>query len=415
VTAWGNEKKTDFPRKISGRRLDALLLHCKLIRLEWRLRVMQGTRIPGARVVVEMVRSGAGSRGDLVRRLRLSKASVSRHVDRLLRQGILEEGAKVNGAPGRGRPVTPLRVRSDLGYLLGADLEGMAVRACLLDFGNKVVASDERPVGGAWSIARIVEAWLALIESVIERSGVPAERIVGLGVGLPGLVSLDGFRIHAYLPPGRWVDYDIGSALSRFGLPLTAANNVVCVSEYERRLGLLRGRGSFISILARYGVGAAVCSKGSFLIGEEEFTGELSHMRIDGSGPECICGRRGCLDVFASGRTWPEEAARSGPGWRDELQERTRCLAVGVANLLKVFRPSAVILNGIYNAYETEIGPVLRDALADELTPLGITVPDVLFGAPAPMKANIGAAFRAADAFLEQYLCQKVFVCRRND
>lgn len=355
-----------------------------------------------------MVRFEATSRRDLCGRLGLSKGSITRLVDGLLDAGLIVEGDKVDH-PRRGRKTTSLRVRSDLAYVLGADLEGMAVRACLLDSSRQVVASGERAVDPSWSMGRIVKTWTSLIERMISQSGVARKRIAGLGVGLPGQVSRDGIRIHAYLPPGRWVDSDLSAALARFGLPVTAANNVICGSEYERRLGLGRQVRTFVSVLVRYGIGAAIYADETFLIGEGAFAGELSHMRLDVKGPACVCGRRGCLDVFASGRTWPRADVRTGARWGRELGKRSRYLAIGLANLLKLFPSPVVILNGIYNAYEAQVRPVLVEALEEELGPLGIGVPEVLFGRPVAFKTSIGAAFRAADAFLEGHLEKNVF------
>ncbi|MBT3378885.1 MAG: ROK family transcriptional regulator [Lentisphaerae bacterium] len=355
-----------------------------------------------ARVLAEMVRSGAPTRAELAQRLGLSKASLSRATAGLLSRGFIHEsGLVVSGGP--GRRTSALAVRPDLGYILGGDIEGMGVRACLIDCTKTVVASTDRPVGAEWSMDRIVCTWIEAIEEVLAGSGVPARKVIGLGVGLPGLVSRDSVRFHAYLPPGRWVDVAVGSALGSFGLPISAANNVICVSEYERRLGLARGHGSFIALLVRYGIGAAVYAHGELIVGEQSFTGELGHMRLDPHGPRCICGGKGCLDVFASGRTLPPEDARSGDIWDGQLVERARWLGVGLANLLKVYHPPLVILNGIYNAYAGGMGPALEAALGDELTPLGIDVPELVFGSPVVLKADVGAALRAADAFAEPY------------
>jgi len=369
---------------------------------------MGRTGTSGARVVVEMVRSDARTRADLCRRLGMSKGSISRLVDGLLRQGFLEAGERVGGS-GRGRKTTLLRVADDLAYVVGADLEGMAVRACVLDCGKKVLASDELRVERSWSMDRTVTAWLTLIEDVISRSGVGADSLAGIGLGLPGLVSRESAAFHAYLPPGRWVDSDLSAAFSRFGVPVTAANNVVCVSEYERRLGVARGAGAFISVLARYGIGVAVCSDSSFLIGEQAFTGELGHMRVDPSGPECVCGQRGCLDVFASGRTLPPDSRRSGPDWEAELRTRGRYLGLAVGNLLKLFHPPLVVVNGIYNRHSDVVAPVLNTVLDEELGLLGLPAPKVTFGGSIPYKSAIGAALRAIDAFLEEHLERTVF------
>jgi len=353
--------------------------------------------------VSAMVRFGLRSRPELGAFLGLSKGSVSRLVERLMRAGIVTAGGKLDQAqPGRKR--TALHVRPDLAYLVGADLEGRALSACVVDCGMNVVARETLEVASQWSMSRIVGTWLDLVDRMVRDCGVPLEAIAGLGLGLPGLVSRGDFRIRAFMPPGRLVEFDLGSACARFPFPVTAANNVVCVSEFERRVGAGYGVPSFISVLARYGIGAAVYANGSFLIGEEGFTGEFGHMRIDAAGPVCICGQRGCLDVYASGRTWLAGAAPEGAGRLRTVSRRGRYLAVALANVLKLFHPPVVIMNGIYNAHADIMAPVLKSGLRDELRPLGLTVPEVRFGAPGPLKASIGAAYRAADAFLEKHL-----------
>lgn len=363
------------------------------------------------RVIRTLIAGGASSRREVEAALGRSKASISRTVDRLLEQGYLIRGPKLN-AESRGRKTTSLQVRPDLVYLIGTDLEGRAVRACLLDGSRHVVTTAKAALGARWSVERILECWGSLIERMIAESGIPRGKIAGAGAGLPGVVMREGLRTRAYLPPGKWVDLDVGTALSRLGLPITAANNVVCVSDYEQRLGAARGVKSFLSVVARYGLGAAMCGNGFLLMGEETLTCEFGHMRIDLTGPVCICGRRGCLDVFASGRTMPDVARRRSPAWKPELAKRSRMMGIGIANLLKLFHPQMVILNGVYNDYESQVAPVLTKTLGEELEGLGLTVPKVVFGENVEFKVSIGAALRAGGAFLEKHLLKSALAAK---
>jgi len=370
-------------------------------------------RRTAARVVAAMVTTGVSSRKELEIALGLGKATVSRTVDRLLKGGYLWEGPKCNTAS-RGRKTTSLRVRSDLAYLVGTDLEGRAVRACMLDCSRRVVASGKCSIGARWPMARILREWSALLEDIVKASGAPRRKIASLGAGLPGVVSRNGFHTRAYLPPGQLVNLDPGSTLRQLGVPVLAANNVVCVSDYERRLGTAEGLRSFLSVLVRYGIGVAMCGDGSFLLGEETFTGELGHMRIDTRGTRCICGRKGCLDVFASGRTLPPLSCRKGRAWKRELSQRSRMLGIGIANLLMVFHPPVVILNGVYNDYETVVLPVLTEVIEQELSGMGLSTPGLLFGEKVEFKSSIGAALRAGDAFLQEHLMTNVLGGKRT-
>ena len=105
----------------------------------------------------------------------------------------------------------------------------------------------------------------------------------------------------------------------------------------------------------------------------------------------------------------PPAGRRKGKAWEAELSKRMRALGTGIANLLKVFHPPLVILDGIYNDFESEIVPVLKEALREELEGLALSAPTLVLGEKVEFKTSIGAALRAADAFLEKHLLEKVF------
>jgi predicted NBD/HSP70 family sugar kinase len=361
------------------------------------------SRKTGAHALAKMISTGVRSRPELEVRMGLGKASVSRIVDGWIRRGVVSEGEKLDAGT-RGRKARALEVRPDAAYLLGTDLEGLAVRACVLDAQRRPVAQAKREIMRGWSVQHTMDVWCELLDEVIGEAEVPRERLVGVGVGLPGVVDADDARTHAYLPPGQWMDLDVRPALDRMGLHWTAANNTLAAGIYERRMGVGQGRESFLLVLARYGLGAAMFGNGRWLIGEGMFTCEFGHMRIGAKGGRCICGQRGCLDVAASGRTLPAPSRRRGVSWRESLEERIRALGTGIANLLKLFHTPLVILDGIYGEYADQVGPALEAALAAELAELGLSAPEVAFGAKVEFKASMGAALRAADAFLVDHL-----------
>lgn len=369
---------------------------------------MKATCRSEARLISALVSAQSDTRRGLEGPLGLGKAAISVMTDRLIRQGIISEGAKMS-LSARGRKSVALAVRPDLGYLIGTDLEGLAIRACVLNSAREMVISAKREVSSSSTPAGLLGQWEELLADMVHKAGIRRDRIAGIGAGLPGTLTPDRPATRAYLPPGQWVDLDATQALSRLNLPIVAANNVLCAADYERRLGAAAGKQSFLMVLARYGLGAALYGNCQFLVGDEAFTCELGHMRIDRNGPRCVCGRRGCLDALVSGRTLPPAGRRHGAVWERELSRRTAALGVGIANILKIFHPSLVVLDGVYSEYEESILPVLRSALKEELDGLGLSVPQLVIGDKVEFKASIGAALRAADCFMEPYLLAHVF------
>lgn len=349
-----------------------------------------------ARVLGAVIGGAADSRKAIESGLAISKASACRMVDRLLEKGILLEGATVPTL-GRGRNAAVLHAAPDFGYVVGADLEGLALRVRVLDSGRNVLASRNRAIHPDWSVQRILGTWRSLITEAITSADIDSDRLIALGVALPGMASAGEGVVRTYLPPGRLVEFDVREELAGFGLPIVASDNTLCVAEFERRLGSARGDDSFLSVLVRYGIGATIFSRGRFVIGEEIAASDLGHMRIDLNGPLCVCGRSGCLDAFCSGRTWPGTAALGTKAWENSLIDRARLLGLGVANLLKLAGSPKVVLNGIYNEYESLIREPLEEAIRADLSPIGLTPPALDFGLPLDEKACVGAALRAVD------------------
>lgn len=163
-----------------------------------------------------------------------------------------------------------------------------------------------------------------------------------------------------------------------------------------------------ISILVRYGIGAALYAEGRQFAGETRFAGEIGHMRIFEDGPVCACGLTGCLDVLASGRTLPSLASLESAERLAVLSGRAQALGRGIANLVKVFQPPAVLLNGVYNPYAEEFGPLLAEALDAEFGNLPLARPRLLFGEQADFKSSIGAALRAGAEYLPDFFAARM-------
>jgi predicted NBD/HSP70 family sugar kinase len=161
-------------------------------------------------------------------------------------------------------------------------------------------------------------------------------------------------------------------------------------------------------LLIRYGIAITRCVNDVSSTSNEIATGELGHVKIVQDGKKCICGDRGCLDSYVSGRTWNPDSFESDDEFNRELTQRAQYLGLALSNLLKVFYSPCIVLNGIYNDYESLFKQDLSDTMAKELAGLKISPPQIIFASPSEMKTSIGASQLAANNFLEQY-CEKKF------
>ncbi|WP_189600002.1 ROK family protein, partial [Streptomyces lateritius] len=142
----------------------------------------------------------------------LSSGSVSNVVAELVAEGLVEEAGSVDSAG--GRPRTLLRISADSGYMIGVDVGETRVRIELFDLALTELARVERPLEtqgsrrvDRYDVGVVVGHLREGIAEVLERAGIAAERLLGVGVGVPGIVARtaeDGAVVH-----GQTIGWDV--------------------------------------------------------------------------------------------------------------------------------------------------------------------------------------------------------------
>ncbi|MGH9282337.1 MAG: ROK family protein, partial [Acidimicrobiales bacterium] len=176
---------------------------------------------------------------------------------------------------------------------VGIDVGGTKCLGVALDGAGAVVAEHRVPTPDG--PAELLVVLVDLVEAL--------EPAAAVGVGLPGLVTIDGVLVLAPNLPGA-ADLDVQASL-RARWPEAAIrvdNDATCAGWAEARVGAARGCSDAILVTLGTGIGGGIVSAGRVLRGAHGFAGELGHMVVDPNGPPCPCGQRGCWERFASGR-----------------------------------------------------------------------------------------------------------------
>jgi glucokinase len=152
-----------------------------------------------------------------------------------------------------------------------------------------------------------VLAVIAQLFSVADARGLAVE---GVGVGLPGLVDADEGVMQS--SAGVASEFN-GVPLARrisdtAGVATFVDNDVNALALGEWMFGLGRGTGSLVLLAVGSGVGGGVILDGHLVRGQSGSAGEFGHVPIDFDGPRCLCGGRGCLNVYAGGHALAAEA-----------------------------------------------------------------------------------------------------------
>ena len=247
-----------------------------------------------ALVLQHLFEGGPLSRADLARLTGLARVTVSDVVADLLDSGLVIE-LGVRPGTHMGKPATLVGVNLAGGFVVCLDLSGDAVlRGALVDLAGSRVRTTEVALDGATGQGA-VDKTITLARHLIKTS---PGRVLGIGVGTPGVVSVDGVVRRA--PNLGWIDVDLRAELEEaVGYPAYVANDADTAALAEDTFGEGSGSGLLLVEIG-YGVGAGILLDGSLLRGPDGTAGEIGHITVLADGPECSCGRRGCLEALVA-------------------------------------------------------------------------------------------------------------------
>lgn len=126
-------------------------------------------------------------------------------------------------------------------------------------------------------------------------------KLTGIGIGAPNANHIDGTI--EYAPGLPWPGVvPVTEYLSRYfpGMPVAITNDANVAAMGEMMFGAARGMRDFIVISLGTRLGCGVVSNGQVVCGHDSFGGELGHVIVNHGGRACSCGRRGCLETYAS-------------------------------------------------------------------------------------------------------------------
>jgi glucokinase len=267
---------------------------------------------------------------------------------------------------------------------LGLDVGGTKILAIAVNGDGSVI--DEFRAKSSNSPRRLFDSLEDAAAALIESLGPRSEELVGIGVGVPGLIDVDGVLHETPNLPAvsgtpvvaeltRRFDRAVGR---REGFRFVVDNDGMCSAAGEIAFGAARGLSDAVVITLGTGIGGGIIAGGRLLHGGRGFAGEIGHVVVDVDGPSCGCGRRGCWEQYVAGSghvRLAREAAAAGratgivglAGGRVEtvrsehifqaaragdleawgiVDTIARYLALGIANLVEVLDPLAVIVGG---------------------------------------------------------------------
>ena len=357
------------------------------------------------------------SRAEIARNTGRSRSTISEVVGRLLGTGLVMEVGAGESRGGR-RPIL-LGFQDQAGVILGVDVGATHVSVILMDLRGRTLAWRERPhpvrsnpKGAEALITALSEACLA------EWSG-DRSRLMGIGVAVPSPVDPGSpDRVLERVLPA-WRGHNVLERLDEvFGVPVFVDNDANLGALAERWWGEAFGIDDFVYLKVATGVGAGIMIDGEIYRGATGVAGEIGHVAIDPSGPECVCGNRGCLATFVGTRELVDRARVLMPFYPGSplagcaldiraiedaaladdplalrvVEEAADRLGIVVAGVLNLLNPGSVILGGGLARTGDRLVRPLREAVAKRTLVASAAASDIRTSELGERATALGAA-----------------------
>lgn len=259
---------------------------------------------------------------------------------------------------------------------IGVDIGGTSIKGAAVDSDGRVYEKFSLPVikdePGEVTIRKLSE----IIKDYIAAQGLE-HKIVGIGIGCPGTLDIQKGVVN-YSNNLKWFDLPMVDIMHEMLLyPIRLTNDANAASLGEAKFGAGKSYETIIMLTLGTGVGGGIIINGKLFEGNEGKGGELGHSVVVVDGELCSCGRKGCLESYASatalirdtkkamksnkrsllwkvcpdidlvGGKVPFEAAKQGDATAiNVLDNYVKYLGEGILNFCNIFRPNVVVLSG---------------------------------------------------------------------
>lgn len=292
-----------------------------------------------------------------------------------------------------------------MGYRIGVDLGGTNMAAGVLNDSNEIVKFTTIKTRPGGSPEEIADDMAKLVEELVMAAEISKEEIELIGIGVPGSVTAEGVVEDANNI--GFYDVPFGPMMKeRTGLEIQMMNDARAAALGEYIAGAGKGSETFQMLTIGTGIGGAFIVDGKVIAGCNGAAGEIGHMVIKQNGAKCSCGRRGCLEAYASAgalkvrmqkavikerKQWPRK--KESLLWElcshrvehlngktlfkaleqdDELArelfgEYIEYLAEGVANVINALQPEVLCIGGGMSEQKEKLLEPLRNSVFEKI------------------------------------------------
>lgn len=264
---------------------------------------------------------------------------------------------------------------------IGVDLGGTNLRVALVTKDGEIIRKVKEPVSGG-----VIDLTIRLTKVFVN------EEIAGIGLGVAGLIDRESSKVltSPNLPAVEGVSL-VNSIKEKFRVPVFIENDANAAAFGEKWIGIGKEFSSFVLFTLGTGIGGGIIHDKKLL----KVAAEIGHITIHADGEKCHCGNSGCLESYASARALlsnvisalesgresilkglfngnfykltAEDIYRTALDGdilaREMLKDAGKNLGIGIANIINVMSPEAIVLaGGLTGAWDIYIQEAIKEA-----------------------------------------------------
>ncbi|MFF2447850.1 ROK family protein [Neobacillus sp. NPDC058068] len=219
------------------------------------------------------------SRAEIAAKMRISKPTVSLIVDELIQEKwVFEKGIGESTSQGGRRPIH-LYFNEIAAYIIGTDIGGTKVKMVISDLNGNIVASSSFQTEHYLNTG-LLKKMEKEIGVMIQKNGIDQQKVLGMGVGVPGITETTGIVVEA--PSLNWIRYPFIKEAERYlPFPIYMDNDVNVAALGEQWLGNAKHKENVLFMAIGTGIGSGIIIHNQLYRGSSNAAGEMGYMVTD--------------------------------------------------------------------------------------------------------------------------------------
>lgn len=250
------------------------------------------------KIIKNLYLKGANTASEICTEVGISLPTVNSLLGDLMNSGEVIKHGRAESQGGRKPDL--YRLAENAFYVLSVDLSRFNVNLALYSCTHTLAFPKESHKITLNNEKETFDTLCEYIEGYLEKTGIPSEKVIAIGISMPGLIDSVGGVNYTYLKFGKKTLLE--NLESRFEKKIFLENDARAMTLAEYKFGSEHSYKNVLGIFIGWGIGLGIIIDGKIYQGASGFAGEFAHSPIFESREiTCTCGKKGCLEAVASG------------------------------------------------------------------------------------------------------------------